>query len=355
MKKDLDSLRGHLDLPNTLEKLSDLNREIESSGFWDNPEKAAVVLKEKGALDNIVQLCDGIQKHLDDIEVMIALCREEEDLSMQDEIATGLQELRERLDKAGISALLSGEHDRTNAIVAIHPGAGGTESQDWASMLLRMYLRWAERDGYSAEVVDLLPGDEAGIKSATFIVNGEFAYGYLKCEMGVHRLVRISPYDAAKRRHTSFASVHVSPDIEEEIDIVIDEKDLKVDTYRASGAGGQHINKTESAIRITHIPSGNVVQCQSERSQHKNRASAMKLLKAKLYEQQVREQSDKIDKIAGEKKEIGFGSQIRSYVMQPYQMVKDQRTGLEMGNVEAVLDGDIDYFIEGYLSATAKK
>jgi len=274
---------------------------------------------------------------------------------MQDEIATGLQELRERLDKAGISALLSGEHDRTNAIVAIHPGAGGTESQDWASMLLRMYLRWAERDGYSAEVVDLLPGDEAGIKSATFIVNGEFAYGYLKCEMGVHRLVRISPYDAAKRRHTSFASVHVSPDIEEEIDIVIDEKDLKVDTYRASGAGGQHINKTESAIRITHIPSGNVVQCQSERSQHKNRASAMKLLKAKLYEQQVREQSDKIDKIAGEKKEIGFGSQIRSYVMQPYQMVKDQRTGLEMGNVEAVLDGDIDYFIEGYLSATAKK
>lgn len=312
-------------------------------------------MKEKSACEGVVQLCEGLHKRLEDVEVMLALCEEEEDESLRDEIITALSELRAQIDKAGIAALLCSEHDRSDAIVAIHPGAGGTESQDWASMLLRMYLRWAERDGYKTEVVDMLPGDEAGIKSVTFTVSGEFAYGYLKCEAGVHRLVRISPYDAAKRRHTSFASVHVYPDIEEEVNIVIDEKDLRIDTFRASGAGGQHINKTDSAIRITHIPTGFVVQCQSERSQHKNKASAMKLLKARLYDLQVRQQSEKMDKIAGDKKEIGFGSQIRSYVMQPYQMVKDHRTSLEKGNVEAVLDGDIDYFIEGYLAETAKR
>lgn len=260
-----------------------------------------------------------------------------------------MKELQQDLERLEVETLLKGEQDRSGAIVTIHSGAGGTESQDWAQMLLRLYLRWTERRGFKATVVDLQPGEEAGIKNATFTVAGEYAYGYLRSENGVHRLVRISPFDAAKRRHTSFASVFVYPDVEEEVQVVVNEPDIRVDTYRASSAGGQHVNKTSSAVRITHLPTGIVAQSQNERSQHKNKAMAMKVLKARLYDLQRQEQQAKRDQIEKEKKEIGFGSQIRSYVLQPYQMVKDHRTNLEVGNVDAVLDGEIDPFIEAYL------
>jgi peptide chain release factor 2 len=245
--------------------------------------------------------------------------------------------------------MLSGENDAHNAIVSIHPGAGGTEAQDWAEMLLRMYLRWSEQRGYKAEIVDYQPGEEAGVKSVTFTVTGENAYGYMKAEAGVHRLVRISPYDANKRRHTSFSSVLVTPEIEEDIDVEIDEADLRIDTYRSGGAGGQHVNKTDSAVRITHMPTKIVVQCQNERSQHKNKNTAMKILRSKLYELKMKEQQEKIQEFSKDKKEIAWGSQIRSYVLQPYRMVKDHRTAIEIGNVDAVLDGSIDTFIEAYL------
>lgn len=265
------------------------------------------------------------------------------------ELQAGLKELQQDLERLEVETLLQGEQDRSGAIVTIHSGAGGTESQDWARMLLRMYLRWAERRGFKATVVDQQPGEEAGLKNATFTVSGEYSYGYLRAENGVHRLVRISPFDAAKRRHTSFASVFVYPDVEEEVQVVVNESDLRIDTYRASSAGGQHVNKTSSAVRITHLPTGIVAQCQNERSQYKNKAMAMKVLKARLYDLQRQELQTKRDKIEKEKKEIGFGSQIRSYVLQPYQMVKDHRTNLEVGNVDAVLDGEIEAFIEAYL------
>lgn len=257
--------------------------------------------------------------------------------------------LAKETEKVEIAAMLSGEHDMDNAIVEIHPGAGGTESQDWAEMLMRMYLRWAERRGYKTQIVDLLPGDEAGVKSATFIVQGDYAYGYMKAEAGVHRLVRISPFDANKRRHTSFTSVSVTPDIEDDIEVVIKEEEIRVDVYRSSGAGGQSVNTTDSAVRITHIPSGIVVACQNERSQHKNKAYALKVLKGKLFAIEEEKRRQRLDGITGEKKGIQWGSQIRSYVLQPYQMVKDLRTRIETGNVNAVLDGALDEFIEGYL------
>jgi peptide chain release factor 2 len=254
-----------------------------------------------------------------------------------------------RLD---LERLLGGEHDPGNAIVTIHPGAGGTEAQDWAEMLLRLYLRWCERRGYRIELVDHQPGEGAGIKSATFTVEGPYAYGYLKCEAGVHRLVRISPFDANARRHTSFASVFVFPEIDETVEVEINEADLRVDTYRSSGAGGQHVNKTDSAVRITHLPTGIVVACQNERSQHKNRATAMKVLRARLYELEMQKQRERMDELHKTKKEIAWGSQIRSYVLHPYRLVKDHRTGVEVGNADAVLDGDLDPFIEGYLQQT---
>ena len=273
----------------------------------------------------------------------------EKDDSMTAELTRELSELAAAIRKTELAAMLSGEHDADNAIVEIHPGAGGTESQDWADILLRMYLRWAERRGFKAQIVDLLPGEEAGIKSATFIISGEYAYGYMRAEVGVHRLVRISPYDANKRRHTSFTSVAVTPEITDDIEIVIKEEDLKVDTYRSSGAGGQHVNVTDSAIRITHMPTGIVVSCQNERSQHKNRSAAMKVLKGKLYAQEEEKRMEKLAGLTGEKKGIKWGSQIRSYVLQPYQMVKDLRTRIEVGDVNRVLDGDLDGFMEGYL------
>ncbi len=275
------------------------------------------------------------------------------DSSLLKELDTQLDALERTIAQLERDNLLSGEKDINSAIVTIHPGAGGTESQDWAQMLMRMYLRWAERSGYAVQVIDLQGGDEAGIKSVTFTVNGDYAYGRLRVEAGVHRLVRISPFDANKRRHTSFASVFVYPELEDDIDIVIDEKDLRIDTYRASSAGGQHVNKTSSAVRITHLPTGFVTQCQNERSQHQNKEVAMKVLRAELYALEQLKKEEDMAKLTGEKKEIGWGSQIRSYVFQPYQMVKDHRTNKEVGNVSAVMDGEIDGFIEAYLMQTA--
>jgi len=283
------------------------------------------------------------------LQVLVELGEAEEDEATLQEIKAVLPDLQQKVAKMEFARMLSGEHDANNAIVSINAGAGGTEAQDWAEMLLRMYLRYCERKGFRTEITDYQPGDEAGVKGATFNVEGEYAYGYLRAEMGIHRLVRISPFDANARRHTSFCSVFVFPELSDDIDIEINEKDLKVDTYRASGAGGQHVNKTDSAIRITHIPSGIVVACQNERSQHKNRAVALKQLKARLYEMEVSKKEEEASAIAGEKKEIGWGSQIRSYVLHPYRLVKDHRTGYEVGNTDAILDGELDDFIEAYL------
>ncbi len=269
------------------------------------------------------------------------------------DLAAGLEDLAREVDAGETKKMLGGEHDRKNAIVTIHPGAGGTESQDWAEMLFRMYLRWTERRGFKRDVIEVQPGDEAGIKSATFTVYGDYAYGMLLAEAGVHRLVRISPFDQAARRHTSFASVYVWPELPEDVDIAIEEKDLRIDTYRSSGAGGQHVNVTDSAVRITHLPTGIVVSCQNERSQHKNRAQAMKVLKARLYDLKMKEQQANLEKLGGEKRDIAFGSQIRSYVLHPYQMIKDHRTKEQVGDVNRVLDGDIDIFIKTYLMKKA--
>ena len=286
---------------------------------------------------------------VEEAEVLLELADEAHDASVAKESGEKIREAREAIKKAEIQRMLSGKHDPSNAIVAIHPGAGGTEAQDWADILLRMYMRWAEQRGYRTEVLDFQPGEEAGIKSVTFTVSGEYAYGYLKAEGGVHRLVRISPYDANKRRHTSFASVFVYPEIEEDVEVDINEADLRVDTFRASGAGGQHVNKTDSAVRITHMPTGIVVQCQNERSQHKNRAVAMKLLRARLYELKLKEQEEKMQEFTKDKRDIAWGNQIRSYVMQPYRLIKDHRTGFETGNIDPVLDGSLDPFIEAFL------
>jgi peptide chain release factor 2 len=321
---------------------------MEAQDFWENVPSAHALLKEKSTLEGSINNFYSLQGRLEDLEIMIELSEEEEDTFIS-EIEKGLKELNSEFQKIEIETMLSGEKDSHNAIVSIHPGAGGTESQDWAQMLMRMYLRWADSHNFKTEIIDILPGEEAGIKSVTIMVAGEYAYGYLKAEAGIHRLVRISPFDASKRRHTSFASVFVHPEIEEDIEIDIKDDDLRIETFRASGAGGQHVNKTSSAVRITHIPTGVVVQCQNERSQHKNKATAMKVLRSKLYELKEEEQAKKMEEILSEKKEIAWGSQIRSYILQPYQMVKDHRTNLEVGNVNAVLDGDIDQFIDAYL------
>lgn len=335
--------------------MEELEKKIEEPGFWDNADISQQIMKElKGLKDNL-ERANGLTTSFEDIGLLIEMAYEEEDASLIPEIQEELQTFEEVFEELRIQTLLSGEYDKDNAIVTLHAGAGGTESCDWASMLYRMYTRWAEQKGFSVEVLDFLDGDVAGIKAVTFQVDGENAYGYLKSEKGVHRLVRISPFNAAGKRQTSFASCDVVPDIEDDIDIELNDDDLKIDTYRASGAGGQHVNKTSSAIRITHLPTGIVVQCQNERSQHNNKEKAMQMLKAKLYLLKEQEQADKVSDIRGEIKEIGFGNQIRSYVMQPYTLVKDHRTNVESGNVSSVLDGNIDLFMNAYLKGQNKE
>lgn len=327
---------------------------MHTPSFWDNPKESQRISKEKSNLEKKINKWDNAERALEDLDVLVELAEEEGDDSLFNDIREGINSLGNTFTRLEVETLLSDEIDQNNAIVSIHPGAGGTESQDWAEMLMRLYIRWAERHGYKVEILDHQPGDEAGIKDVTFSVIGDYSYGYLKAESGVHRLVRISPFDANKRRHTSFASVFIYPEIEDDLTVEINEDDLRIDTFRASGAGGQHVNKTSSAIRITHIPTGIVVQCQNERSQHKNKGTAMKVLRAKLYEVKKIEQEKKMEDLSPEKKDIAWGSQIRSYVMQPYQMIKDHRTNVESGNVNAVLDGDIDMFINAYLTAQLK-
>ena len=322
---------------------------MEAPGFWDDPERSNQKMKELKNLKDTVGECDKLSTQYDDILTLIDMGYEENDESLLPEIRGELDEFIREFDELRIGTLLSGEYDKNNAILKLNAGAGGTESCDWCGMLYRMYTRWAERKGFTIEVLDYLDGDEAGIKSVTFQVNGLNAYGYLKSEKGVHRLVRISPFNAQGKRQTSFVSLDVMPDIEGDLDVDIDEKDLRIDTYRSSGAGGQHINKTSSAIRITHIPTGTVVQCQNERSQFQNKDKAMQMLKAKLYLLKKEANAEKLSDIRGEVKEIGWGNQIRSYVLQPYTLVKDHRTDVETGNVDAVLDGGLDIFINGYL------
>jgi peptide chain release factor 2 len=317
--------------------------------FWDANETAQKTLKERNGLKAEVDSWRRLKTEIEEARGYFDLAQEEKDEATLQEVNAQLVQVEKEILAAEFKRMLGGENDPSNAIVSIHAGAGGPEAQDWSEMLLRMYLRWAERKGYQTEVIDYLPGEEAGVKSATFTVDGEYAYGYLQAESGIHRLVRISPFDAGKRRHTSFASVFVYPEIKEDIVVEINEEDLRIDTYRSSGAGGQHVNKTDSAVRITHLPTGIVVQCQNERSQHKNRAMAMKVLKARLYELKRKEQEEKMEQLHSSKKEIAWGSQIRSYILQPYRLVKDHRTNVEVGNVDAVLDGDLDSFIEAYL------
>lgn len=322
---------------------------MEAPQFWDNPERSQELMKELKSKKDDVEVYNHLSTQFEDIETMIEMGYEDEDPSFVAEIQEMLDSFVKVFEQVRMKTLLSGEYDKDNAIVTLHAGAGGTESCDWANMLYRMYTRWASSKGFDVKVLDFLDGEEAGLKSITFEVAGENAYGYLKSEKGVHRLVRISPFNAAGKRQTSFVSCDVMPDIEEDIDIEINDDDIRIDTYRSSGAGGQHINKTSSAIRITHFPTGIVVQCQNERSQHMNKDKAMQMLKAKLYLLKQQENAEKAAGIRGEVTEIGWGNQIRSYVMQPYTMVKDHRTNAESGNVGAVMDGDIDLFINAYL------
>ena len=320
-------------------------------GFWSDNDAAQRVLQRRQRLHEDRELSTSLQQRSDDLAVLVDWAGQGE--SVGADLATALDALAGEIEAGEIKKMLGGEHDRCNAIVTIHPGAGGTESQDWAEMLLRMYLRWTERRGLTRDIVDYQPGDEAGIKAATMTVKGDHAYGLLLAEAGVHRLVRISPFDQAARRHTSFASVFVWPELPEDVDVEIDDKDLRIDTYRSSGAGGQHVNVTDSAVRITHLPTGIVVSCQNERSQHRNRDAAMSVLRARLYDVKLKAQQDRLEKIGGEKKDIAFGSQIRSYVLHPYRLVKDHRTKVDVGNVDRVLDGDLDGFIKSYLMQKA--
>lgn len=322
---------------------------MQAPDFWNDPEKSNQKMRESKGLKDIVDTMNGLSSQYDDILTLIEMGYEDNDPAIIPDIEAELKEFKETFENIRISTLLSGEYDRNNAILKLNAGAGGTESCDWCSMLYRMYTRWAERKGFALEVLDYLDGDEAGIKSVTFQINGENAYGYLKSEKGVHRLVRISPFNAQGKRQTSFVSLDVMPDIEEDVDVEIKDEDIRIDTYRSSGAGGQHINKTSSAIRITHFPTGIVVTCQNERSQFQNKDKAMQMLKAKLYMLKREENAEKLSDIRGDVKEIGWGNQIRSYVMQPYTMVKDHRTEEESGNVNAVLDGALDPFINAYL------
>jgi peptide chain release factor 2 len=317
--------------------------------FWNDQQSAQTIINEANTLKDSVNQFNSLHESYENLELTYELVKEEPDEDLKAELVKELTELSKELNEFELQLLLSEPYDKNNAILELHPGAGGTESQDWGSMLLRMYTRWAERKGYKVETLDYLPGDEAGIKSVTLLIKGHNAYGYLKAEKGVHRLVRISPFDSSGRRHTSFVSCDIMPEFNDEIEIDIRTEDLKIDTYRASGAGGQHINTTDSAVRITHLPTNTVVTCQTERSQIKNREHAMKMLKSKLYQLKIEEQQSQLDEIRGEKNDIGWGSQIRSYVFHPYSMVKDHRTNTEVGNTQSVMDGDLNPFIDAYL------
>ena len=339
------------DAAHPADELKTIEERVGSPDFWKDQAAAQKLLQRRRRLEEDRDLSESLRKRLEDLTVLVEWGEAGEPVA--DDLGRALDDLSAQVDAGETKKMLGGEHDRKNAIITIHPGAGGTESQDWAEMLLRMYIRWTERKGFKREVMDFQPGDEAGIKSATLTIAGDYAYGMLLAEAGVHRLVRISPYDQASRRHTSFASLYVWPELPDDVDVEVDEKDLRVDTYRSSGAGGQHVNVTDSAIRLTHIPTGIVVSCQNERSQHKNRAQAMKVLKARLYDLKMKEQAARLEQLGGEKKDIAFGSQIRSYVLHPYQMAKDHRTKEEVGNVDRVLDGDIDIFIKTYLMKKA--
>jgi peptide chain release factor 2 len=332
------------------ERSKELERQVVKEDFWNDPENARGILKEKNQLEAIIDSWKVKSDALDDLKMLFDMAREEEgDEETLREIQNDAETLEKSVRNEELKTMLSEPEDHNNAILVIHSGAGGTEAQDWTEMLMRMYLRWAEKRNFKSTIIDYQPGDEAGVKSVTITLEGAYAYGYAKAEVGIHRLVRISPFDAGGRRHTSFSSVFVYPEVEDDIVIDVNEKDLRIDTYRSTGAGGQHVNKTDSAVRITHIPTGIVVQCQNERSQHKNKSMAMKVLKSRLYELKLQEQHEKTQEMNKTKKQIAFGSQIRSYVLHPYKMIKDHRTNIEVGNVNKVLDGDIDEFIEAYL------
>jgi peptide chain release factor 2 len=339
---------GIFDVAAKDKRLAELETEMGSPTFWEDNRRAQELIRERSELARVTGAVAEFARSADDLSVLIELVAEEDDAALEAEIDTGLRALRTALDGFELKVMLSGPHDGKAAIVSIHPGAGGTESQDWAQMLMRMYLRWCERAGLKAEVVDLLPGEEAGIKSATVEVSGDYAYGYLRGETGVHRLVRISPFDASKRRQTSFASVSVTPEVDD-VEVSVKDEEIRVDVYRSSGPGGQGVNTADSAVRITHLPTGIVVACQNERSQLRNRDTAMRILKARLYELAERKQREELAELTGQKKEIAFGSQIRSYTFHPYQLIKDHRTGLEVGNVDGVMDGDLDDLIKAYL------
>ncbi len=347
--------RSIFDLPALERRLQELESIIAGPGFWDTPEKTKPLLKERTDITAKMDCFQTLKQDIEDSDVLLEMALEESDAETLSDIEPQLKEIDARIEKFSLSLMLDGENDANNAIVAINAGAGGTEAQDWAEMLFRMYARWVERRGYKSDIIDFQPGDEAGIKSVTFMAAGENAFGYLKSERGVHRLVRISPFNASGKRHTSFASVFVYPELDQEINIDIEEKDLRVDVFRASGAGGQHVNKTSSAVRITHLPTGIVVQCQQEKSQHRNRDLAMKVLKSRLYEQEMQKQEAEMQKVHESKDDIAWGSQIRSYVLHPYQMVKDHRINLDVGNVNDVLDGGIDPFIDGWLLSQRKE
>ena len=350
---ELRDLKDALGYDRLTREIEELETKASAPGFWDDMENSQKILQRTGKLKNTVETYDRMCASFDDLLVLIEMGDEEGDLSLIEEIETSITELENNLASLRLQTLLTGEYDKNNAILTFHAGAGGTEAMDWVSMLVRMYTRWTERHGFKVQMLDFLDGDEAGLKSATLLIEGENAYGYLKSESGVHRLVRVSPFDASGRRHTSFASLEVMPEIADDADIEIREEDVKMDVFRSSGAGGQHINKTSSAVRLTHIPTGIVVACQNERSQFQNRDQAMRMLKSKLLEIKEREHLEKIEDIKGVQKEIAWGSQIRSYVFMPYTLAKDHRTGFESGNINAVMDGDLDGFINAYLKAVS--
>ncbi|MCK4261716.1 peptide chain release factor 2 [bacterium] len=349
VRKKLQEMRGYLDLSNKETRISKLEEEMSKSSFWDNRKKAQDVIKQVNNLRGEVTSWQDLKMEEEELSELLELAREEEEESLLSELEERKEKLRKGLGDLELKSILSDQYDRHSAILTIHAGAGGTESCDWANMLLRMYLRWGGGKGYEAKILDILPGEEAGVKNVTVLMRGEYAYGRLKAEIGVHRLVRISPFDAGRRRHTSFSSVDVIPEVEDEVQAEIVDSDLRIDTYRAGGAGGQHVNVTDSAVRITHLPTGITSQCQNERSQHQNKATALKVLRARLFEYYRKKQEEEMVKQRGEKEEIAWGSQIRSYIFQPYQMVKDHRTNIETSNVNAVMDGMIDSFIEAYL------